>query len=153
LFWGYSLQDAGTLQALSPDPSRSRDHADRWIVLKSPIEQDRAYFTALGFQIIIADSGEMLSYLQDIPAGRTSTRHVRRAPLLPTCFPKKRCLISGRFQSVRLRNSILDQLPSGWTCSRGKSIEHPISIPSETQSTLIGMSWLSEYRAAERPRS
>jgi hypothetical protein len=36
LFWGYSLGDAGTLQALNPSTTKGRVHQDKWIALYRP---------------------------------------------------------------------------------------------------------------------
>jgi len=63
LFWGYSITDAGVLQALSPLTSKGRTQKHKWILLR---ERDKAaiqYFQALGFYIIISDTLEMLDYL------------------------------------------------------------------------------------------
>ena len=75
LFWGYSLGDAGTLQALNPQTIKGRPHQDKWIALNQPTEGDKRYFRALGFQIIESDSESLLHYLQgSLPAkpARTS---------------------------------------------------------------------------------
>lgn len=64
LFWGYSLTDAGTLQSLHPSTVRERRLADRWItVLPNTDEGTLRYFRALGFQIVEADTLELLLYL------------------------------------------------------------------------------------------
>lgn len=64
LFWGYSLGDAGVLQALSPTSTNSRQHEDKWIVLRERDEAGERFFTALGFQIIIAETGQILDYIK-----------------------------------------------------------------------------------------
>lgn len=68
LFWGYSVGDAGTLQALSPETSRGRQHKDSWIILHPSAANDGnvSYFRALGFQLIKADTAEMLDYLASV---------------------------------------------------------------------------------------
>ncbi len=69
LFWGYSLGDAGVLQALNPASTRGRAHQDKWIVLRNPTDPDKKFFAALGFQIIESDTASLLDYLKDsIPA-------------------------------------------------------------------------------------
>src|SRR5262249_16292588 len=71
VFWGYSLGDAGTLQALNPQTIKGRPQQDKWIVLNQSTEGDKRYFRALGFQIIESDSNSLLDYLQaNLPAKR-----------------------------------------------------------------------------------
>ncbi|MDT7541783.1 MAG: hypothetical protein QOE33_1687 [Acidobacteriota bacterium] len=67
LFWGYSLNDAGTLQALSPETSKGRSHRDKWIVIHPDQLSDVTidFFNALGFLIVESDTSEMLDYLAD----------------------------------------------------------------------------------------
>lgn len=38
LFWGYSVTDAGALQALNPEVIGGREHKDKWIVLRPSAE-------------------------------------------------------------------------------------------------------------------
>jgi len=66
LFWGYSVEDAGTLRALSPTTSAGRDHKPRWILLHEDNESSLLYFRALGFQVIVGNTEEMLHYLTDL---------------------------------------------------------------------------------------
>ncbi len=65
LFWGYGLNDAGTLQSLSGETIRGRPHQEKWIVLHpNGAESDTLeYFKALDFQIVVADTSEMLDFL------------------------------------------------------------------------------------------
>ncbi|MCU1302938.1 MAG: hypothetical protein JWQ87_3222 [Candidatus Sulfotelmatobacter sp.] len=67
VFWGYGLADAGVLQALSPASVKGRLHQDKWIVLREPDEGTKAYFSALGFNIIASDSSQFLSWLNSLP--------------------------------------------------------------------------------------
>jgi hypothetical protein len=80
LFWGYSLGDAGVLQALNPATIRGRTHQDKWIALLKPTDADIRFFTALGFQIIESDTAGLLRYFGEnvqptkpTPARRRST--------------------------------------------------------------------------------
>lgn len=71
LFWGYSMGDAATLEALNPTTVKGRRLGDRWIIV--PASTDRGtlqYFTALDFQLVLADTAEFLEYVAglDIPA-------------------------------------------------------------------------------------
>jgi hypothetical protein len=70
LFWGYSLEDAGVLQAISPAASKSRSHEPRWIVLYEHDEGAAQYFRALGFNIISGSTSDLLDYVKNL----TSTR-------------------------------------------------------------------------------
>jgi tetratricopeptide (TPR) repeat protein len=63
LFIGYSLQDAGTLEALATDEGQVL--ADTWIQIL-PAEENTAtadYFRALNFQLAVGDTGQLLNYL------------------------------------------------------------------------------------------
>jgi hypothetical protein len=60
VFCGYSLNDAGVLQALSPETVNERPHQDKWIVLRDADDAAESYFTALGFNIIIGGTVELL---------------------------------------------------------------------------------------------
>jgi hypothetical protein len=68
LFWGYSLGDAGTLQALHPSSVHGRAYKDMWIVLhpSSASSGSLNFFKALKLQIIVADTSEMLDYLSNL---------------------------------------------------------------------------------------
>jgi tetratricopeptide (TPR) repeat protein len=65
LFWGYSLADAGVLQTLDSQTAKGRELKDRWIVLRKPEPGAEEYFRALRFNIIIADSAQLLDYLSN----------------------------------------------------------------------------------------
>jgi hypothetical protein len=49
LFWGYSLADAGILQALNPGTTRGRELKDRWVILRAHDPASEEYFRALRF--------------------------------------------------------------------------------------------------------
>lgn len=63
IYWGYKIEDAGVLQALSKDASGGKEKADSWIVLRSTDEESIEYFSSMGFKIIEADTIEFLKYL------------------------------------------------------------------------------------------
>jgi tetratricopeptide (TPR) repeat protein len=73
LFWGYSLADAGTLQAISSSASSGRPHQEKWMCLRTADAASSRYFKALGFHIIVADTRELLDYLGTLtrPMGGT----------------------------------------------------------------------------------
>ncbi|EHU9139911.1 SIR2 family protein, partial [Escherichia coli] len=66
LYWGYRVQDAGVLQALSNTSNKGRQRADAWIVLREDDEEAREYYSSLGFQIIIGETKELLKYISKI---------------------------------------------------------------------------------------
>ncbi len=63
LFWGYSLSDPGTQEAISFFTSKGRSHREKWMCLRTADEGAARFFKALGFYIIVGDTGEMLDYL------------------------------------------------------------------------------------------
>jgi hypothetical protein len=68
LYWGYRVEDAGVLQSLSKETVAGRKRAESWIVLRSNDAEAVEYYSSLGFQIIIADTLELLKYLGQLPA-------------------------------------------------------------------------------------
>jgi hypothetical protein len=71
-FWGYSLADASTLQAISQDTIKGRSHQDKWICMRENDEAAARYFRALGFHIVIAETSEVLDYLATICSPKAS---------------------------------------------------------------------------------
>ena len=65
IFWGYGLNDAGVLQALNPSSVKNREYKEKWIVIKKKDQSAIQFFQALDFNIIIADTLELLSYIGD----------------------------------------------------------------------------------------
>lgn len=63
LFWGYSVEDPGTLQALAESVARNSGDKKHWIILHPSAVDDIEYYRALHFQIIISDTNEFLDYL------------------------------------------------------------------------------------------
>ncbi len=61
LYWGYRLADSGVLQAISKE-NTAEGKKNSWIVLRSEDKEDIEYFESLGFQIIIAETKELLQY-------------------------------------------------------------------------------------------
>tara|TARA_R110001583_G_scaffold124563_1_gene275960 strand:- start:1261 stop:3618 length:2358 start_codon:yes stop_codon:yes gene_type:complete len=62
LYWGYRMEDAGVLQALSKDSLNGRERAPAWVTLRSEDEEAIEYYSSLGFQIIVADTEALLKY-------------------------------------------------------------------------------------------
>ncbi|OIQ49374.1 hypothetical protein BerOc1_01299 [Pseudodesulfovibrio hydrargyri] len=68
LFIGYGMNDAGVLEALTPETVRGRELKDRWILLQDSDEfdQEELYFEALGFKVIKGDLENFFEFLQEI---------------------------------------------------------------------------------------
>lgn len=69
LFWGYSLQDAAALEALQGDGnSQSEAIGNNWIVLRPEAAGDprTEYLRALRFQLILAETSDLLDYLNQV---------------------------------------------------------------------------------------
>ncbi len=64
LFWGYGLNDAGVLQALSPSSMQGRPQKEKWIVLREKDDPAIQFFRALDFNIIISSTLELLDYIK-----------------------------------------------------------------------------------------
>jgi len=62
LFIGYSLSDVGAIESLFGDNQLKTNQKNKWIVLHKKDPGSEAYFKALGFKIIIADTKELLNY-------------------------------------------------------------------------------------------
>lgn len=62
LFIGYSLSDVGAIESLFGDNQLKTNQKNKWIVLQKQDPGSEAYFKALGFKIIIADTKELLNY-------------------------------------------------------------------------------------------
>lgn len=76
LFWGYRLADAGILQAIHPGTVKQRAFKARWIQLREHDPATEEYFRALGFNIIISSTDELLDYLAQFASNHRS--HSRR---------------------------------------------------------------------------
>lgn len=64
LFWGYSVEDPGTLQALAESVSKKSGDKKHWIIAHpSTSSEDIEYYKALNFQIVISDTSEFLDFL------------------------------------------------------------------------------------------
>jgi hypothetical protein len=88
LFWGYSLGDAGVIEALSDETTRARGTAPKWIALRKEESGAEAYFKALNFNIIVADTAELLDYLATVKVETVdpSQRRVNTKDLFPDNF-------------------------------------------------------------------
>jgi SIR2-like domain len=66
LYWGYSVADAGVLQALSKESANGREKAPAWVTLREEDAEAVEYYSALGFQIVIANTSDLLGYFSQI---------------------------------------------------------------------------------------
>lgn len=62
LYWGYTVGDAGVLQSLARQSTSDRDKAPAWVTLRSEDKEAIEYYSSLGFQIVIAETRDLLSY-------------------------------------------------------------------------------------------
>lgn len=67
LYWGYRVEDAGVLQALSKGDTKTKKRADSWVVLHSSDAEAIEYYSSLGFQIIVGDTKKLLKYFGQLP--------------------------------------------------------------------------------------
>lgn len=70
LYWGYRVEDAGVLQALAKETILGRNKAESWIVLRSNDAEAIEYYSSLDFQIIVADTLELLKYFGQLPVAK-----------------------------------------------------------------------------------
>lgn len=88
LFWGYSLSDAAALEALQQD-SASGGH-EAWIQI-CPADKDSpllAYYRALGFRVIVADTDQLLNYFAfNLPDPKTRLPRNRAKAATNLLFP------------------------------------------------------------------
>jgi energy-coupling factor transporter ATP-binding protein EcfA2 len=69
LFWGYSVRDSPTLDALAPETYGRQGQESRWLLVHpSASDSDVEYFRSLGFQIVRGTTRELLALLASIPA-------------------------------------------------------------------------------------
>lgn len=64
IFVGYSMSDTATLQALTSSNTFDNAKKEMWILLRQPTEDEKDYYHALGFNIIVGDTK---TFLLEIP--------------------------------------------------------------------------------------
>lgn len=86
VFWGYSLEDASTLEALAPYAAGS-DRNGAWILVHPSVGAETAeYFRALNLHIIVGETSELLEFIEktalDVttPAGTSQLDERQRFP-------------------------------------------------------------------------
>lgn len=65
LFWGWNFEDSGPIEAMYGGSTTIDDNIKKWALLYNPIAQTVNVLEALGFNIIISDTQEMLTYLSE----------------------------------------------------------------------------------------
>lgn len=71
LYWGYSMADAGVLQALAKETTNGRERAPAWVTLRAEDDEAIEYYSSLGFHIIIAETKDLLKYIGQIKVEKT----------------------------------------------------------------------------------
>lgn len=66
IYWGYSIADAGVLQALSKETTHGRERAPAWVTLRKEDDDAIEYYTSMGFQIIVCETRDLLNYFGQI---------------------------------------------------------------------------------------
>jgi len=76
LFWGYSLQDAAALESLQETGSATGTAGNNWITVRPSDRHDPfvEYLRALRFQIIFAETDDLLEYIDALTPSASSTR-------------------------------------------------------------------------------
>lgn len=87
LFWGYSIEDPGTLQALAESVSRNSGDKKHWIILHPKAIDDLEYYRALHFQIIVSDTNEFLDYLSSKFSTNINTQPITLSSDTKSLFP------------------------------------------------------------------
>lgn len=70
LFWGWSFEDSDAIEALYSNNSEIDKNTDKWILLYNPTKEELLFYEALGFKIIVSDTMQMLSYLNELEIHR-----------------------------------------------------------------------------------
>lgn len=67
LYWGYSMNDTGTLQSLRSTLPGQQSISEGWIQIRPQSAESAMtdFYRALGLQLIVADTHELLLYLED----------------------------------------------------------------------------------------
>ena len=96
IFWGSSLGDAPLLEALIPLTSRIGSSADAWVVVHPGDNQDAIdYYHALNLQVIIADTSELLNFIQSTVPVKSTTENIRTRLQIENVFPSAVVPVSG----------------------------------------------------------
>lgn len=86
IFWGYAMADSGTLEAVRATGSGAPTEGDAWIQVRPGPNAPAAagYFRALGFQVIEADTSDLLDFLisvaPEIAGQESEPSHLSNVP-------------------------------------------------------------------------
>lgn len=143
LFWGYSLNDAGVLQSLNTATIKSREHKEKWIVLRTQDDASVSYFKSLGFHIIIAETKDLLSYINEIQIKNSPSSKLSSSS--KSLFPEYAIPDLGEIPVRPIEDFFLGSPPSWYDIFSGKlhKISHfytiKDSICSSMQTVIIGL--------------
>lgn len=134
LFCGYGLEDAGVLEAINPAAVQGLEHKPKWILLRDDSADAEAYFSAIGFNVIVGEISELLrwfesnrqvdkesspSALHSHPVlAEHSIPHIGAAPVRPIrnfylgAVPIWQDIFSGRIYKTCHYNKIIDLINS-----------------------------------------
>jgi len=100
LFIGYSLSDAGVIEALFGPDTQSNVQKNKWILLRKADPGSEAYFKALGFKIIIGELKEFLEYLGSISVAK-GHKILKPKDYINQIFPESKIPVSTSNLKVR----------------------------------------------------
>ena len=86
IFCGYGLEDAGVLEALNPVTIAGREQQDKWLLVREHNNATEAYFSALGFNLIIGDTLSLVNWLGD--NSPVHEKEVTAGPIETSCSSK-----------------------------------------------------------------
>lgn len=86
IFIGYSLSDSSTIESLFSKNTFQNAQKDKWIVLLPNQEDEEIYFKALGFNTIISDTNELLSWFAS--ATELPNTNGKKTKTISEIFPK-----------------------------------------------------------------
>ena len=90
LFWGYGLEDAGTIEALSPTTIKGRTYKDIWITTRDSDSEAAEYFKAMNLKLVEADTDIMLDYFNNAKDNIKIETFESPAISVRKIFPKER---------------------------------------------------------------
>lgn len=87
LYWGYSVADAGVLQALSRSNIHGKELAPSWVILRKEDDEAIEFYRSMGFQIIVGNTQEVLNYFKQLPNfNKIKTSQSRTAEAFKDCL-------------------------------------------------------------------
>ena len=65
LFWGWNFQDTGPIEAMYVNEKKVNSNINKWVLLYEPTEETKDFLKTLQFNIIEADTEELLQYIDE----------------------------------------------------------------------------------------